>query len=194
MKRSMRTTRTKALRTAHSQHVSGRSMPSSARSWCFSSRLAVSLVLLIVLVGVPGAAAAETDDQAVHAAIADFHNALNAMFRGELAPMEKVWSHADDVTYMGPTGDFLVGWEAVRESWAAQAAMKLGGAVRAEDVHVTVGQSLAIVSNIAVGENTGPDGEPFRVDLRTTSLFRKEAGRWKMIGHHTDLIPELQTP
>ena len=31
---------------------------------------------------------------------------LNLMFAGDLGPMKDVWSHADDVTYMGPDGGF----------------------------------------------------------------------------------------
>ena len=30
---------------------------------------------------------------------------------------------ADDVTYMGPDGTIRVGWDQVRASWQAQAAM-----------------------------------------------------------------------
>jgi len=27
------------------------------------------------------------------------------------------------------------------------------------------------------------------VSIRATNVFRKEGGQWKMIGHHTDLLP-----
>ena len=36
-----------------------------------------------------------------------------------------------------------------------------------------------------------PDGKPQAVSIRATNLFRKEDGTWKMIGHHTDLLPFL---
>jgi hypothetical protein len=31
------------------------------------------------------------------------------------------------------------------------------------------------------------------VSIRATNLFRKESGAWKMIGHHTDLLPFLES-
>ena len=43
-----------------------------------------------------------------------FYAALNSMFRGQMALMHEVWSHASDVTNMGPFGGRQVGWEAVR--------------------------------------------------------------------------------
>ena len=58
-------------------------------------------------------------------AAARFYAALNAMFEGDLAPMVEVWSHADDVTYMGPDGGFQVGWKQVLADWEKQAAMNL---------------------------------------------------------------------
>ena len=30
-----------------------------------------------------------------------------------------------------------------------------------------------------------------KVKLRATSIFRKEAGLWKMVGHQTDKLPYL---
>jgi PAS domain S-box-containing protein len=120
-----------------------------------------------------------------------FYAALNTLFTGELAPMSEVWSHAADVTYMGPVGGFQVGWEAVQKDWEAQAAMKLGGSVEAVDVYVTAGKELAMVSNYEKGENTNANGEIQKVSIRATNLYRKEDGQWKMIGHHVDLLPQM---
>ncbi len=114
------------------------------------------------------------------------------MFTGDLEPMKKVWSHADDVTYMGPSGGFRIGWDQVLVDWEAQAAMKLGGEVKPKDMRITVGRGLAIVSNYEIGENSGSDRKPQEVRIRATNLFRKEDGKWKMIGHHTDLLPFLE--
>ena len=44
----------------------------------------------------------ENDD--IAAAAGGFYTALNALFEGDVAPMVDVWSHAEDVTYMGPDG------------------------------------------------------------------------------------------
>ena len=106
--------------------------------------------------------------------------------------MKEVWSHADDVTYMGPGGGFQLGWSQVLESWEAQAAMKLGGKVMPEQMRITVGRDIAITNNYEKGENINAGEKPQNVLIRATNIFRKEDGKWKMIGHHTDLLPFLE--
>ncbi|MSR09363.1 MAG: DUF4440 domain-containing protein [Gammaproteobacteria bacterium] len=66
---------------------------------------------------------------AVEAAVDNFYAALNVMFTGDGKPVKDAWSHADDVTYMGPGGDYLIGWKQVEKEWDKQAAAKLGGKV-----------------------------------------------------------------
>jgi ketosteroid isomerase-like protein len=132
----------------------------------------------------------DSEAKAVHRANEMFYAALNAMFEGDLQPMTKIWSHAADVTYLGPNGAFRVGWEATLKDWQKQAAMKLGGKVEPKEIHITVGRDLAIAHNYEVGDNV-IDGKPTKVRIRATNLYRKEGGEWKMIGHHTDLLPFL---
>lgn len=51
------------------------------------------------------------------------------MFTGDDQPMQKIWSHAEDVVYMGPDGLYLIGWDKVSKMWSNVANMKLGGTV-----------------------------------------------------------------
>jgi len=158
-----------------------------------SSALALATFMLAVagLVPLSAARAAQPEEQAVRQATDEFYAALNAMFEGNVEPMKSVWSHADDVTYMGPDGKFTIGWDQVLADWQRQAAMKLGGTIRPEGIHVTVGQDLATVECYEVGENIIA-GKPQAVSLRATDVFRNENGQWKMIGHHTDTLPFLE--
>lgn len=155
--------------------------------------IALATVMLAVAGMVPlsAAHAAQQDDKAVEQATAQFYAALNAMFDGKVEPMDAVWSHADDVTYMGPDGKFVVGWDQVSANWKRQAALKLGGAIRPEAMRMTVGQDLAIVQCLEAGENI-VNGKPQAVSLRATNIFRMKDGQWKMIGHHTDTLPFLK--
>jgi ketosteroid isomerase-like protein len=150
------------------------------------------LLTVVGLIHVETAVASDDDNKAVRESAEQFYFALNAMFTGDLEQMKKVWSHADDVTYMGPSGGYRVGWAQVLADWEAQAAMKLGGEVKPKDMRITVGRDLAVVSNCEVGENVGQQGKPRKVEIRATNLFREEDGKWKMIGHHTDILPFLQ--
>lgn len=131
------------------------------------------------------------DVQGVRLATTEFYASLNALFTGDASPMIQLWSHSDEVTYMGPAGGIQVGWEQVRDVWESQAELLLGGVVLPEEVHVTVGSDLAIVHCREVGNNFDAEGRPLQVSIRATNILRKENGQWKMIGHHTDLLPFL---
>jgi ketosteroid isomerase-like protein len=153
------------------------------------------LSMLLLVAGLPMAAtsahATETDEKAVTAAVTQFYAALNEMFTGNVEPMKAVWSHAEDVTFMGPGGGMEVGWKQALAQWDAQGAKKLGGAVNPERIHMVVARDLAVAQNYEIGENLTAQGKPEKVSIRATSVFRKEDGNWKMIGHHTDLLPNL---
>jgi ketosteroid isomerase-like protein len=152
--------------------------------------IALVIFSLVACVAAP-VSATERDEFAVRQASASFYDALNKLFEGDASPMTAVWSHADDVTYMGPTGGIQFGWNEVLETWESQAAKRLGGSVHPEQLHFNIGDDIAVVGCNEVGENI-VDGKPQPVSIRATSIFRKENGEWKMIGHHTDLLPFLE--
>ncbi len=149
------------------------------------------LMALIVVATNVSFAADGAEKAAVEQAAAGFYDALNAMFTGDVQPMQQVWSHAQDVTYMGPDGGIRVGWDKVLSIWKLQADKKLGGHVAPTDMHITVEKDMAIVQNYEKGENKLQDGKTETVSIRATNVFRKEDGQWKMVSHHTDLLPYL---
>ncbi len=134
----------------------------------------------------------DSKEMAVRAAADQFYDALNAMFEGDITLMKAIWSHADDVVYMGPGGSIKVGWDKVLQDWERQAACKLGGQVDPKDVHFTVGDKLAVMYALESGENTNIGGKREKVSIRVTNLFRQENGSWKVIGHHTDLLAGIK--
>ena len=152
----------------------------------------ILVLLLAVFIGSNNTQASENDQEAVKQAVSQFYVALNEMFKGNVEPMKEVWSHAGDVTYMGPTGGIKIGWQQVLADWEAQAAIKLGGTVKAEKMTITVGKDIAVISNYEKGSYVDSEGKPMEISIRATNTFRKEDGKWKMIGHHTDLLPFLQ--
>lgn len=135
--------------------------------------------------------AEDLDREGVIGAQRQFYVALNQLFIGDDEPMLEVWSHADDVNYMGPTGGLEVGWKQVSNVWETQAKLKLGGKIEPTKEKLVIGSDIAVVSNYEEGVNTNVKGAISKVSIRATNVFRKENGRWKMIGHHTDLLPEL---
>ena len=128
------------------------------------------------------AARAEVED-----ATASFYAALNVLFTGNAQPMKDAWSHADDITYMGPNGLYLIGWRQIEAEWDAQGAALLGGRVTPDQLHIVVGTDLAVINCLEAGENV-VDGRAETVRIRSSTVFRREAGAWKVIGHQTDLL------
>ena len=173
-------------------------MNSKKTMWLSGLVIAASVCVSALLAGANQATPKATSpampkaEQEVREAVAQFYVALNVLFTGEMKPMNDVWSHADDVTYMGPADGFQIGWKNVNEDLSKAAAMKLGGKIEPSEIHVTaVGGALAIVSNYEKGENVDAAGKTFTVSIRATTTFRSEGGKWKMIGHHTDLLPGM---
>lgn len=110
------------------------------------------------------------------------------MLNGNPKPFAALYSHKDDVTYMGAEGTYQVGFEAAYTDWKAQAAKSTGGAVEATDIHVTVSGDMATAAHYTKGPVKQPNGETVQTFLRETSVLRKEDGQWRMIGHHADAV------
>jgi ketosteroid isomerase-like protein len=139
---------------------------------------AMILALLpICLIAATSPAPVVDDEKDVKAATAEFYKALNTLFTGDAGPMKEVWSHSKDVTYMGPGGGFQVGWDKIASEWDSQAAQKLGGKVKSDKLHITTSPTLAVVCGYEKGENV-VDGKSQTVELRASTVFRKEDGKW----------------
>jgi ketosteroid isomerase-like protein len=150
------------------------------------------LALLAVGTGMAGQKNAAASDKELREANVQFYAALNAMFTGDLAPMNAIWSHRDDVTNMGPFGGRLTGWEAVGTEFKREAGMKFGGRVVCKDLIVQVGGDMGYTVCVEHGEHMSAEGKPVAVNHRATNIFRCENGQWKLVHHHTDLSPQLE--
>jgi ketosteroid isomerase-like protein len=160
------------------------------------SALVLSVLILVtamatggVLAGDEDAPRTDTNDAAaVMAAMAQFYTALNGLFKGEAGHMDLIWSHDEDITYMGPGGGFIFGWEDLSAYWKTQSAATLGGEIRSEQEKAVLGGNLAVVFTHEVGHHMDANGQREEISIRATNVFRKEDGQWKMIGHHTDRL------
>ncbi len=149
--------------------------------------------LILALAAVLSASPSDAQqEQELKAANDRFYAALNAMFTGELAPMNAIWSHRDDVTNMGPFGGRLTGWQAVGAEFKKEAGMKLGGRVACKDVIIHAGDDMGYTVCVEQGENMSADGKPVTVSHRATNVFRRENGQWRLVHHHTDISPQLE--
>jgi len=130
------------------------------------------------------------DEIAVRAAVGQWFAVLNAMLNGDAEPFDALYSHNDDVTYMGAEGTYQIGWPATRADWKDQAAKSSGGSVEGTDIHVVVRGDMATATHNTIGNVRDTNGDMARTELRETSVFRKEEGIWRMIGHHADRLAD----
>ena len=128
-----------------------------------------------------------TNVQAISIATDNFYSALNNLFTGNGQPMKDAWSHADDVTYMGPDGLYLIGWGKIERMWNSVTALKLGGRVNPQQLHTIIGTDMALINCVEIGENE-IDGKAETVSIRSSTVFCKRDGAWKVIAHQTDLL------
>jgi ketosteroid isomerase-like protein len=129
----------------------------------------------------------QLEKQAIELAVDQFYKALNILFTGDSRPMQEVWSHADDVVYMGPDALYLIGWAKISEMWVKTADMKLGGNVMPRDLHTIIGSDISMVTCVESGENE-VQGNAQLVGIRSSTVFRKENSKWMVIAHQTDLL------
>jgi ketosteroid isomerase-like protein len=125
-----------------------------------------------------------TLDSAIEAS----HRALAAILRGDQSGYLELFSNAEDVTLGNPFGPFGRGRKNV-EARLAIAASKYrdGRNANAELIEKYVSDSLACVAEVESGEAKVAGGEGMtKISVRVTSVFRLEAGNWKLVHRHAD--------
>jgi len=130
-----------------------------------------------------------TEDE-VRKASQQFYAALNLMANGDAHAMPDIWSQGAAVTAMHPIGGRQVGWGEVRDSFQKVAQIASEGRIRLDDQIVQVTGDLAY----EVGAERGQArfaGQRVDLDYRVTNVYRREAGRWKIVHHHSDFSAAL---
>jgi ketosteroid isomerase-like protein len=115
-----------------------------------------------------------------------FYAAGNKMLAGDLQSFAAIWSESDDVTHMGPTGATRVGRAALMEQFAREAAMGFQGTLVADERRFFETPEMGYMVCVERTSGMTKAGEVINTDIRATTIFRKEAGEWRVVLHHTD--------
>lgn len=126
----------------------------------------------------------------VHKASEQFYAALNRLFNGNADSMEDIWSHDSSTTILQPIGGRTVGWDDVREAYRDIAQIAETGYVKLDDQIIQIIGDVAYEVGVERGQATFA-GNEVTLDYRVTNIYRKEAGGWKIIHHHTDISPAM---
>lgn len=130
-----------------------------------------------------------TEDE-VRKASEEFYAALNRMAGGDAGPLADIWSQDAAVTTMHPVGGREVGWDKVRESFQQVAQIASEGRIELDDQLIQATGDLAYELGVERGQ-VKLAGQQVNLEHRVTNIYRREAGRWKIVHHHTDVAPAM---
>ena len=129
----------------------------------------------------------------IRKAFYQFYSGINEMLnKGNLTLLEEIWSHADDVVNVSPFGTREIGWNEIRKLLETIATMEMGGRVEPRDLVIRVFGDLGYAFCIQRCEHLNAEGQRVDEDIRATSIFRREDGKWRLIYHHADFSPVLE--
>ena len=123
----------------------------------------------------------------------DAENAFyEALERGDVEAMMEVWAEDEEIVCVHPGGERLVGYEAVRSSWAQIAASGQKLKIHLSDQSVMTGMMLAVHS---LHEHVSAEDDQRRsaVPVAATNVYQRTGNGWRMIVHHASPVPE-RTP
>jgi len=154
------------------------------RSFCFPLSLAIALA------ATPAVAqkAKDSEVDAVKAANAAFYSALS---KRDISTIQKVWSSDADIQNIGPRSKVAdIGWEAHKVSYERTFDAFPELKVSMPEPRIKINGSTAWVSGIEHAERKTKKGESVKGTNLGTSIFVKQAGKWRMVYHHASAIPQ----
>ena len=119
-----------------------------------------------------------------------FYAAVNRVLNGDAGPMADIWLHSAAVTTMHPIGGRDIGWDHVRGSWEQVARFASEGQSKLSDQVIQVAGDVAYELGVEQAQVKFA-GKQVAIRQRVTNIYRREAGDWKIVHHHTDVSPAM---
>jgi ketosteroid isomerase-like protein len=126
--------------------------------------------------------------------IEQYQLALGEFFKGNPEPVQKMFSHREDVSLANPLGPPAHGWEQVAQTIERAASSFTDGEMVAFETvakYVTPELAYAVWLERAKVKLGGMEDFAPSV-LRVTMIFRPEDGTWKVVHRHADPITTTQ--
>lgn len=112
-----------------------------------------------------------------------------ALHRGDVAPRLALWSHRTPVTLFGAhiSG---VGWADLEPKFR-QEARRFTGSAGSEFELVAAGASGSLAYTVGLEHSSAVvDGIPAVYTMRTTHIYRREEGAWRIVHRHSDFLAD----
>lgn len=121
---------------------------------------------------------------------------LGSMTQGDAGPSIALWSQRDDVVLANPLGPPIVGFASVAAEAARVASMFAGGEPPTfDEVSRWATDDLGYVVAIEHARVKRSDSEELvTMDLRVTTIFRRESDGWRLCVRHADRVKGPPSP
>jgi ketosteroid isomerase-like protein len=123
--------------------------------------------------------------------------AQGEFLKGNVEPMNNLFSHGEDVTLNNPLSPPAHGWERVAATMERAASQFRDGdivAIENQEKHVTSELAYVVRVERAKAKVGGSEDIIAPIALRVTMIFRPEDGDWKIVHRHADPITTAQAP
>ncbi len=125
----------------------------------------------------------------LEATVDDWYAAMSDFARGDSGPAKALLSHRDDVLLANPFGPAVRGLEKVAKAADYAASRFSEGEVSQPERIVThISGGLAVIHEAEHWKTRVGGGELKPFDLRVTSVYRREDGKWRLVLRHADPI------
>jgi ketosteroid isomerase-like protein len=153
-------------------------------------KLSVCFIWTLLLASVLATPVKADDKADVLAANKAFDTAVSNRNIDQLDPL---WAHDSSVTIIHPSSKApLVGWEAVRKSWAEGTLARfseLSVSMSEPDVRLNGNTAVAVGIEVVKGKRAD-SGAAVEFAALTTNIYEKRDGRWLMVHHHGSRLPQ----
>ncbi|MGX5804687.1 YybH family protein [Bradyrhizobium sp. Arg314] len=118
------------------------------------------------------------------------HLAVDAFVKGDPEPLKSLYSQRDDVVIANPFGPPAKGWRKAAETMDRAATnYRDGEVIGFERISEYATKDLGYIIEIErVRSKVGGSDKLVPIALRTTTIFRREEGAWKIVLRHADPI------
>ncbi len=133
--------------------------------------------------------------QSFEAAVEASRRNLGAMAQGDAGPTNALWSQSDDVVLANPLGPPHVGFANVAAEAERVASMFVDGEPPViDEIARWASEDLGYVVGIEHGRVKRTGSELFApMDLRVTTIFRRESDGWRLCVRHADRVTKPPT-
>ncbi len=127
----------------------------------------------------------QTPEDAVRAANNRFYAAFESL---DLAEMEAVWAHDEEVQCVHPGWELLLGWDEVRERWARLFANARRVRIALSSVWVRIEGNVGWVACTEHVTTAFADGFDDAM-VQATNIFVRGDEGWLLAAHHASPLP-----